>query len=227
MREHERQIQRFLDGELTPEERAAFLQAVDADPSLRRRWLNMELVLAEAAQLPRLAPSPEFLAAVQVKLVPTSVSLWERIRATITEPRTLEWNLAGAVATACVALVAVAGLLRYAPGRIVEVPVPSAPVRQVSVASGQEAAVYVRLVLLQPGARSVAVAGDFNGWNPSQTKLERTEGGVWTATIALKPGRYQYMFVIDGKQWIADPLAAEGTGDGFGSQNAVLDVATL
>jgi hypothetical protein len=33
------------------------------------------------------------------------------------------------------------------------------------------------------------------------------------------------MFVIDGKQWVADPLAEEGTGDGFGSQNAVLDVA--
>jgi hypothetical protein len=32
------------------------------------------------------------------------------------------------------------------------------------------------------------------------------------------------MFVIDGKQWIADPLAAEAETDGFGAQNAVLDV---
>ncbi len=24
--------------------------------------------------------------------------------------------------------------------------------------------------------------------------------GIWTATISLKPGRYQCMFVIDGKQ---------------------------
>ncbi|MBI5672411.1 MAG: glycoside hydrolase family 13, partial [Nitrospirae bacterium] len=53
----------------------------------------------------------------------------------------------------------------------------------------------------------------------------RSDGGVWTATIPLKPGRYQYMFVIDGKQWIADPLAPEETTDGFGAQNAVLDVA--
>ena len=84
---------------------------------------------------------------------------------------------------------------------------------------------FVRLVLLQPGAQSVAVAGDFNGWNPGQTKLERSEGGMWTATIPLKPGRYQYMFVIDGKQWIADPLAGEASGDGFGAENAVLDVS--
>jgi 1,4-alpha-glucan branching enzyme len=55
--------------------------------------------------------------------------------------------------------------------------------------------------------------------------MERSDGGVWTATIPLKPGRYQYMFVIDGKRWIADPLATEDAGDGFGSHNAVLDVS--
>ncbi|OQW63105.1 MAG: hypothetical protein BVN29_17815 [Nitrospira sp. ST-bin5] len=91
--------------------------------------------------------------------------------------------------------------------------------------TNREFKVFVRLVLLQPGAQSVSVAGDFNGWNPEQTKLERSEGGMWTATIPLKPGRYQYMFVIDGKQWIADPLADEASGDGFGSENAVLDVS--
>ena len=227
MTEQELLIQRFLDHDLTPEERVAFLQAVDADPSLRRRWLNLELVVAEAAQLPRLAPSARFLAQVQGKLALAPTSLWDRLRAMVTAPRTLEWNFAGAMAAVCVALVAVVGLLQFAPERTVEVPVPVAgsQAQTASFAPGQESKVYVRLVLLQPDARSVSVAGDFNDWNPGQTKLERSEGGMWTATIALKPGRYQYMFVIDGKQWVADPLAEEGTGDGFGSQNAVLDIA--
>jgi len=227
MREQDLLIQRFLDDDLTPEERVVFLQAVDADPSLRRRWLNLELVVAEAAQLPRLAPSARFLAQVQAKLAPASISPWDRLRAAVMAPRTLEWNLVGATAVACVALVAVAGLLQFAPERIVEAPIPVAgsQAQTASFAPGQESKVFVRLVLLQPDARSVSVAGDFNGWNPGQTKLERSEGGMWTATIALKPGRYQYMFVIDGKQWVADPLAEEGAGDGFGSQNAVLDVA--
>ena len=225
MREQDLLIQRFLDHDLTPEERVAFLQAVDADPSLRRRWLNMELVVAEAAQLPRLAPSARFRSQVQAKLAPVSISLWDQLRAAVTVPRALEWNLAGAVAVACVAAVAVVGLLRLAPERIVEVPVASAPGQTIAASAGQEPTVFVRLVLLQPEARSVSVAGDFNGWNPGQTRLERSQGGVWTATIPLKPGRYQYMFVIDGKKWIADPLADEGTTDGFGSQNAVLDVA--
>jgi hypothetical protein len=227
MREQDLLIQRFLDDDLTSEERVAFLRAVDADPSLRRRWLNLELVVAEAAQLPRLAPSARFIAQVQSKLAIERSSLWDRLRAMVTAPRTLEWNFAGAMAAVCVALVAVVGLLQFVPERIVEVPVPVAgtQAQTASFAPEQESKVFVRLVLLQPNARSVSVAGDFNGWNPGQTKLERSEGGMWTATIALKPGRYQYMFVIDGKQWIADPLAEEGTGDGFGAQNAVLDVA--
>ena len=227
MREQDLLIQRFLDDDLAPEERVAFLQAVDADPSLRRRWLNLELVVAEAAQLPRLAPSARFLAQVQGKLALAPSSLWDRFRAAVMVTRTLEWNFAGAVAATCVALVAVAGLVQFAPERIVEVPIPVAgsQAQTASFTSGQEAKVFVRLVLLQPDARSVSVAGDFNGWNPGQTRLERSEGGMWTATIALKPGRYQYMFVIDGKQWLADPLASEASGDGFGSQNAVLDVA--
>jgi hypothetical protein len=220
-------IQRFLDGDLTPEERVDFLQAVDADPSLRRRWLNLELVMAEAAQLPRLAPSARFLAQVQAKLAPASISPWDRFRAAIAAPRTLEWNLVGAMAAACVAVVAIVGLMRFIPERIVEVPVPIAPAQTASLEAGQATKVYVRLVLLQPGAHSVSVAGDFNGWNPSQTTMDRSDGGVWTTTIQLKPGRYQYMFVIDGKQWIADPLAKEDAGDGFGSNNAVLDVTTL
>jgi hypothetical protein len=220
-------IQRFLDDDLTPEERVAFLQAVDDDPSLRRRWLNLELVVAEAAQLPRLGPSARFVAQVLTKLAPASISPWDRLRAAVTVPRTLQWNLAGAMAVVCVVVVAVVGLLRFVPERIVEVPVPVAgsQAQTASLTPGQGAKVFVRFMLLQPGARSVSVAGDFNGWDPGQTNLEQSEGGVWTAMIALKPGRYQYMFVIDGKQWIPDPLAIDGAGDGFGALNAVLDVA--
>lgn len=225
MDEQELMVQRFLDQDLTPDERVAFLRLVDADPALRRTWLNLELVVAEAAQLPRVTPSARFLSQLKAKVAPPPVSLWGRVRAAVTVPHTLEWNLAGAMAAACVAAVAVVGLLRAVPERIVEVPMSQVPAQTIAATANPESTVFVRLVLLQPGAQSVAVAGDFNGWNPGQTKLERSEGGMWTATIPLKPGRYQYMFVVDGKQWIADPLAGEASGDGFGSENAVLDVS--
>lgn len=225
MNEHELLIQRFLDKDLSPEERVAFLQTVDADPALRRRWLNLEIMVAEAAQLPRIIPSARFFSELKAKVAPPATSWWERMYAAVTTPRTLEWNLAGAVAAACVAIVSVIGAFTLMPERVVEVPVAAAPVQTIAAGTTQQPTVFVRLVLLQPRARSVSVAGDFNGWNPAQTPLERSDGGVWTATIPLKPGRYQYMFVIDGKQWITDPLAAEEATDGFGAQNAVLNVA--
>jgi len=225
MNEQELMVQRFLDQDLTPDERVAFLQTVDAEPSLRRTWLNLEMVVAEAARLPRISPSAKFMSRLKAQVAPPPLSLWARVQAAITVPHTLEWNLVGAMAAACLAVVAMAGVLRMIPERIVEVPVVQAPVQTIAAQAEPDSKVFVRLVLLQPGAQSVSVAGDFNGWNPGQTKLERSEGGMWTATIPLKPGRYQYMFVIDGKQWIADPLAGEASGDGFGSENAVLDVS--
>ncbi|MCR4391911.1 MAG: glycogen-binding domain-containing protein [Candidatus Acetothermia bacterium] len=59
-----------------------------------------------------------------------------------------------------------------------------------------------------PGARMVAVVGDFSAWQP--VPLADPDGdGIWTATIALPPGRYEYAFVVDGR-WIGqDPLADE------------------
>ena len=84
------------------------------------------------------------------------------------------------------------------------------------------ATVYVQFVLDAPTARSVAVAGDFNGWSP-QTVLADADGdGVWTGRVALKPGVHQYMFVIDGSQWMTDPEADRYADDGFGNRNAVL-----
>lgn len=218
-------IQRFLDQDLAPEERVRFLETVDADPRLRRQWLNLEMVVSEAGRLPKITPSSQFTARVLAKLDETPKGFFDRLAEIFTVPRTLEWNLTGALATTCVVLVAVWALIQMRPERIVEVPVAGTPAQTVSLGTGQETKVYVRLVLLQPEARSVSVAGDFNGWNPGQTQLERSEGGMWSVTIALKPGRYQYMFVVDGKQWIADPFAVDGAGDGFGSQNAVLDVS--
>ena len=227
MEEHELLLQRFLDQDLTPEERVAFLQAIDANPVLRRSWLNLEMVSAEAAQLPRIAPSAKLIGRLKTMRVPPAPpSVWERVRTFITVSRTLEWNLVGGTVVLCAAAAAaVTVFINLWPERMVEVPVANAPARTIAVGTEQAPTVFVRVVLLQPMAQSVSIAGDFNGWNPTQNRLERSDGGVWTVTLPLKPGRYQYMFVIDGKQWIPDPLATEEATDGFGSQNAVLDVA--
>jgi len=72
-------------------------------------------------------------------------------------------------------------------------------------------------------AQSIAVAGDFNSWSKSANKLEDPEGdGIWTGKINLKPGRYEYMLVVDDSKWVPDPDAKIYVDDGFGSRNAVL-----
>ena len=74
-------------------------------------------------------------------------------------------------------------------------------------------------------AHTVAIAGDFNGWDPQANLLEDSEGdGVWTGTLKLEPGRYEYMFVMDGEKWFPDPNALRYVKDGFGNKNAILEI---
>ncbi|MBA7498616.1 hypothetical protein ES704_01353 [subsurface metagenome] len=74
-------------------------------------------------------------------------------------------------------------------------------------------------------AHTVAIAGDFNGWNPQANLLEDLEGdGIWTGTLKLEPGRYEYMFVLDEEKWFPDPNALRYVKDGFGNKNAILEI---
>jgi len=74
-------------------------------------------------------------------------------------------------------------------------------------------------------AHTMAIAGDFNGWNPQANLLEDSEGdGIWTGTLKLEPGRYEYMFVLDGEKWFPDPNALRYVKDGFGNRNAILEI---
>ena len=71
---------------------------------------------------------------------------------------------------------------------------------------------------------SVALAGEFNGWNTSADPLKKQADGSWTLVKKLEPGRYQYKFVIDGTNWKADPNATETADDGYGGKNSVVVV---
>jgi chromosome partitioning protein len=81
----------------------------------------------------------------------------------------------------------------------------------------------VDFTLSRPQARSVAVAGNFNDWDPSRTPLTAAPEGTWKATVWLPAGRYEYRFIVDG-EWISDPGARESVRNTFGSMNSVLVV---
>ena len=80
----------------------------------------------------------------------------------------------------------------------------------------------VKFVVLAPQASSVSVVGDFNGWDPAKTKMERAaNGGLWTVTLPLSAGRHLYAYLVDGSTWVTDPGAPVAPDDGFGHSNSV------
>jgi 1,4-alpha-glucan branching enzyme len=83
----------------------------------------------------------------------------------------------------------------------------------------------VQFVLVAPTARSVAVVGDFNNWGLTDSALVATNhDGVWSVTAPVPTGVHRYAYVVDGKDWVADPSAPRSAGDDFGMPSSVLVV---
>ena len=78
----------------------------------------------------------------------------------------------------------------------------------------------VAFELVAPTANSVALAGDFTGWDARPINLTKQKGGAWKATVRLKPGTYEYRFIVDG-QWTDDPQCATRVPNVYGSENCV------
>lgn len=81
----------------------------------------------------------------------------------------------------------------------------------------------VSLELIQPGAKHVCVAGSFNGWKPEQGPLVSKGDGRWIGDLSVAPGRYEYLFVVDGR-WLPDPNAKETVQNPYGGVNSVLTI---
>ena len=195
-------IQRALDGDLpadqlTPEERA----------ELRLYRATICRALAPIQQLGSIDVAPEVLRRVAPGPVRSALGavidwLWS--------PRTVSLSvrpafaMAGALAAAAVVSISV---------------LESAP-----AAGSNPARMIVQFRLGDPEAREVTLVGDFNGWRPEH-RLHQISAGVWSVDVALEPGVYSYVFVIDGETWRLDPLAPQVT-DGFGGASSRVAVLT-
>jgi len=192
-------VQRYLDGELTVEELPDQLRAEATAWEALLEDVRMTAVSGAPAWL-----EPRVLKAVEVASVPA----WRRGLRWLMQPRTI--RVAPAPAFAALAVLALAIALPWTGGLS-------------GSGSPDDATVYVQLFLEAPSASSVAIAGDFNSWAPFE--LEDADGdGVWSARLAVNPGVYEYMFVLDGSRWVTDPHAERYSDDGFGNRNAVLAI---
>lgn len=69
-------------------------------------------------------------------------------------------------------------------------------------------------------AKKVILAGTFNHWNETDTRMERTESG-WKYTLNLAAGKHFYKFIVDGK-WMTDPANPLNEYDPYGNLNSIL-----
>lgn len=114
---------------------------------------------------------------------------------------------AAALAAGVVAVVTV-GMLRSRPETV----------------AGNES-IPVQFVLVAPEARSVTVVGDFNNWGLGDTALvAENHNGVWSVSAPVPAGVHRYAFLVNGKQWVADPTAPRAAGDDFGQPSSALVV---
>jgi hypothetical protein len=96
--------------------------------------------------------------------------------------------------------------------------------RVASAAARVDTVYLVRFAITAPGAGRVSLVGGFNGWSRETTALEASDtAGLWWVTVPLPAGRHEYAFVIDGEQWLVDPLANR-VADEFGVESSVLRV---
>jgi hypothetical protein len=62
-----------------------------------------------------------------------------------------------------------------------------------------------------PAASRVAIAGDWNGWDPFADYLAEIEPGVFRISLRMRPGRHFYYFVADGRRTLDAYNPATGT----------------
>lgn len=75
-----------------------------------------------------------------------------------------------------------------------------------------------------PIAQIVSVVGDFNKWNPSLHRMEKTPGGTWSKRIELRHGHHRYAFMVDGDLRL-DPRAMGITKDDRGRRVSLVPIS--
>jgi hypothetical protein len=215
-------LTRYLDGGLNEEEARAFQVLLANDPALARELKEIEFS-GERFTAARFCPDGGAVDRIMGAL-PAVHPVVRRRRLRVT--RTLAM---AATVVLCVGLGWVAG--RQGGGATGAGDLAQAPTLAVVTggpAAGRTATAvrWVRLVHVptDPATTQVAVAGDFNGWDPAATPMTR-HGDAWVAWLALPVAEYEYQFVEDGgARRVADPLATTTRDDGFGGVNAVLNL---
>jgi 1,4-alpha-glucan branching enzyme len=102
-------------------------------------------------------------------------------------------------------------------------PAAAKPAAKAKAPAKKSAARSVKFLLKAKAADWVSVVGSFNDWDPDKGGMKRGPDGIWTKTLSLKPGAYEYKFMVDGEWW-ADPDNPDFCYNEHGTTNSIVTV---
>jgi hypothetical protein len=105
-------------------------------------------------------------------------------------------------------------------------PIPVAALRAVaSTAADRALPIAQQFVLNDRTAHSVAVVGDFNGWNPKSAPMTRSpDGDLWSVTVAVLPGRHTFGYMVDDSIFTLDPRMPKTRDPDLGTEGSIVIV---
>mgnify|MGYP006296954993 FL=1 len=158
--------------------------------------------------------SHQIMAAVEQEPVP----VWRRVWRWVWAPRELVIRPALAAAALAAAVVLLGGVIYWGQPLL-----PGAGPLEGEQAVAER--VPVTFVLPDNGDRieRVAVIGSFNDWNrEGGTMRYDHKRQAWVTSMRVRPGRHEYVFLVNGSKRVPDPGSPFYRQDGFGEKNSVL-----
>ena len=168
-------------------------------------------------KMPDLEPPPNLLTSVMMSIQPKKIPRMRRLTLWAKSPKTFTFTpmRLAPVAIALVGILFISGHWIYRQRELQPFP------------SQAESRIPVVFNLSIPEAQAVAVVGTFNGWKPRGYEMQfNPEKKVWSLTVRLPEGRYEYAFLVDGQRVLPDPESSLYQDDGFGNENSVMILRT-
>ena len=226
-------LRRYLDGELSGEEEREALHIIAEDPEMREhiaferkiRSTMMEWDQNESVSVPDNFTDQVMYSIEETEQLEDSnnwAQVFKKWLQSWWVPKPINWRPVYGVVMAVVLTVAIVIPIYFS------MPIENGQINNNYGDSIQQVAqtndrVWVRFVYIDKSAKSVEIAGDFNGWEPNPLNKQEVNGEqVWTGLVAMNRGEHRYMFVKDGEKWVTDPMAPVQRDDGFGNKNAVI-----
>lgn len=74
-----------------------------------------------------------------------------------------------------------------------------------------------------PDAASVAVLGEFNGWDDVAHPMAHRKDGSFSTTLSLDAGQeYRFRYLLDGERWLNDNAPDAEVYNAFGGTDCVV-----